>query len=56
MSGLIAFALMGDFNFPHVSWQYHTDAVGVAKAGKFLKFLEDNFFTERFSELGKVPS
>lgn len=47
---------MGNFNFPHISWEYHTVTVGMTKAGKFFKFLEDNFFIQRISELGKVPS
>lgn len=47
---------MGDFNFPHITWEYYTVTVGMTKAGKFLKFLEENFFTQRFSELGKAPS
>lgn len=47
---------MGDFNFPHVSWEYHTVTVGMSKAGKFFKILVDNFFTQRPRELGKVPS
>lgn len=46
---------MGNFNFPHVSWEYHSVTVGMSKAGKFLKFLGDNFLTKRFSELKKGP-
>jgi len=44
ISGLIAFVLT-DFHFPHISWEYHTVTAGMIKAGQFLKFIEDNFFS-----------
>jgi len=39
---------MGDFNFPDISWEYHTAVMN--KSGKFLKFAEDNFLLQVLSE------
>ena len=50
ISGLAALVLTGDFNFPHISWEYHTVTAGTSTAGKFLKFVEDNFFAQALSE------
>jgi len=46
--GLVVLALMGDFNFPDINWEYHTAMM--SKSWKFLKFVGDNFVSQVFSE------
>ena len=46
-----AFVLMGDFNFPHISWKYH--AAYINRCRKFLKHIENNFLVQVLSELAR---
>ena len=46
--GLVALVLMGDFNFPDISWEYHTAVM--SRSWKFLKFVGDNFLSQVLSE------
>ncbi|GAB0177355.1 anoctamin-2 [Grus japonensis] len=48
ISGSVALVLMGDFNFPDITWEYHTAVT--SKSGKFLKCVEDNTLSQVFSE------
>ena len=41
---------MGDFDFPHISWEYHTVTAGTSKAGKSLQYVEETFFSQVLSE------
>lgn len=41
-------ALIGDFNSPDFTWEYHTSVT--SKSGKFLKYVEDNFLSQVPSE------
>lgn len=40
--------LMGDFNFTDRTWEYHTAVT--SKSGKFLKYAEDNLYSQVLSE------
>ena len=54
ISGLAALVLMGDFNFPHISWEYHTAVT--SKSGKFLNMLKIiSCHKYSVSQLGKMP-
>ncbi|PKU28826.1 rna-directed dna polymerase from mobile element jockey-like [Limosa lapponica baueri] len=48
ISGSVALVLMGDFNFPHINWEYHI--AETSRSGKILKFVEDNFLSQVLSE------
>ena len=41
--------LMGDFNLPHVNWEYHT--AGTNRSRRFLNHLDDNFLVQVLKEL-----
>jgi len=43
-----ALVLLGDSNFPDISWEFHTAVT--SKSGKFFKSMEDNFLSQVPSE------
>lgn len=45
---MVAFTLMGDFNFPGMTWKYHTAVT--SRSWKLLKSVAGNFLSQVLSE------
>ncbi|XP_040977464.1 uncharacterized protein LOC121232961 [Aquila chrysaetos chrysaetos] len=48
ISGSVALVLMGDFNCPDITWEYHTAVT--SRSWKFLKSVGDNFLSQVLRE------
>lgn len=48
ISASVVLILMGDFNLPDISWEYH--AVVIFVSWKFLMFVGDNFSSQVLTE------